>query len=772
MAYLLLTGLIVAFAAPFLYRWLGGRVHFALALLPLLFLGYLSTQVQGVLAGGSINTFISWVPSLGINLQFRLDGLSLLFSLLISSFGLLIVIYARGYLGLHPLLGRFYMYLTLFMVAMLGVVTADNIFCLFLFWELTSISSYLLIGFNQEQEQARTAAWQALLVTGAGGLTLLGGLLLLHLATGENTFSGMMESSALVKESPLYLPSLLLILLACFTKSAQFPFHFWLPNAMAAPTPVSAYLHSATMVKAGIYLLARLSPVLGGTDVWQYSLLLVGGTTALLGAFLALQHTDLKAILAYTTISSLGLLVTMEGIGTALAIKAMLVFLVAHALYKGTLFLVAGAIDHSTGTRELQALQGLGRNMRWTGAAATMAALSMAGIIPFFGFIGKELLYETALESSSLGWVLLGITLAAGVAFVAVALLLGYRIFWKKMPAPTPLLHAASPLLYMPPFLLGLGGLALGLVASPVIAPVIKQAAFSILPHHPPQFELELWHGFTPVLGLSLLTLLLGGGLYLFIPRLHLHSYRLNLLYKYGPDRMYHLGFKLFLQQAKIFIRKVQNGYLRTYIIYMILFFCGLISYLLWRDTLLLHLSERRDLLQEIRLYEVVLSVLVVAALLYILGTRSRLTSVVVMGLVGYSAALFYVLFGAPDVAATQFLIETLTVVIFVLLLHKLPAFSYLSHQFRKYNLILISLLFGAVMTYVLLLVQEHAVESELKKFYGENSYLQAHGKNIVNVILVDFRGLDTLGEITVLGVAALGIFALLRLYPQKGGKS
>lgn len=772
MLYTLLAGLLVAFAAPLLYSWLGRYTVFPLALLPLCLFLYFCAQVPQVLEGASILQSVTWIPELGMNLTFQLDGLSLLFALLISFFGILVMIYAYGYLGKHPLLGRFYMYLTLFMTAMLGVVVADNIFCLFLFWELTSISSYLLIGFNHDQKESRTSAWQALLVTGGGGLALMGGLILLSLASGSNTFSGMVLSgSSEVVTHALYMPAVLLVLLGCFTKSAQFPFHFWLPNAMAAPTPVSAYLHSATMVKAGIYLLARLSPVLGGTEIWMTALLVVGGTTAVAGALMALQQTDLKAILAYTTISALGLLVMMLGIGSVLAIEAMLVFLLAHALYKGTLFLVAGAVDHSTGTRQVSELRGLGRNMTYTGIAATLAALSMAGVISFFGFIGKELLYEASLESKVFNWLILGVNILAGITFVAVATLMSYRLFWAKTSHPTALQHHASPDLYLPPLVLGLIGLVFGLIAGLFPAPVLERAAASILPRQHVHFELALWHGFTPVFGLSMLTLLLGYLLYRYLPGLHKTAPRLQKLYRYGPDSLYHAGFKGFQKGAKRFINTLQNGYLRNYVIYIVLFFCGLMLFVLWRDAPHVNLWGRADIWQELQLYEVVLFVLVVAALLYILGTRSRLTSIVVMGLVGYSAALVYILYGAPDVAATQLLIETLTVVIFVLLLHKLPAFWYLSHQFRKYKFIAISILFGAVMTYTLLLVQEHAVESELKEFYGEASYLQAHGRNVVNVILVDFRGLDTLGEITVLAVAALGIFALLRLKPEKGGK-
>ncbi|WP_162051359.1 hydrogen gas-evolving membrane-bound hydrogenase subunit E [Pontibacter pamirensis] len=772
MFYTLLAGLLVAFAAPLLFRWLGRYVVLPLALLPLCIFIYFCAQVSQVLGGTRIIASTSWVPELGINLDFYLDGLSLLFALLISFFGFLIMIYAYGYLEKHPLLGRFYMYLTLFMTAMLGVVTADNIFCLFLFWELTSISSYLLIGFNNDQIESRTSAWQALLVTGGGGLALMGGLILLSLASGHFTFSGMVLSSNIsLATHPLYLPALLLILLGCFTKSAQFPFHFWLPNAMAAPTPVSAYLHSATMVKAGIFLLARLSPVLGGTETWMTILLVVGGTTAVVGALLALQQTDLKAILAYTTISALGLLVMMLGIGSVLAIEAMLVFLLAHALYKGTLFLVAGVVDHSTGTRQVNDLKGLGRSMMYTGIAATLAALSMAGVISFFGFIGKELLYEASLESEVFNWLTLGVNMLAGLTFVAVAILMSYRLFWSKTSKPTALQHQTSPYLYLPPLVLGLLGLVFGLMAGLLPAPVLEKAALSILPSQKVQFELAIWHGFTPVLGLSMLTLVLGYLLYRFLPALHSAAPRLKKVYRYGPDSMYHTGFKSFQKGAKVFINTLQNGYLRNYIIYIVLFFCGLMLFALWRDAPHVNLGARRELLDQIELHELVLFVLVIAALFYILNTRSRLTSIVVMGLVGYSAALFYILYGAPDVAATQLLIETLTVVIFVLLLHKLPAFWYLSHQFRKYKFIAISILFGSVMTYTLLLVQEFAVESELKEFYGNASFLEAHGRNVVNVILVDFRGLDTLGEITVLAVAAVGIFALLRLNPEKGGK-
>ena len=762
--------LLIALSAPWLYRLLGRYVVVPMVALPVGVFAYFCTLLPPVLSGKYVSFLYAWVPALEVNLQFRLDGLSLFFGLLVSFFGALIMFYAAGYLKGHPLLGRFYLYLTLFMTAMLGLVTSDNFFCLFVFWELTSISSYLLIGFDNKQEKSRVAAWQALLVTGLGGLALLGGLILITIITGSITFSELLTLEDGFIRHPYFLPALILILLGCFTKSAQFPFHFWLPNAMAAPTPVSAYLHSATMVKAGVYLLARLSPVLAGSEVWQYTLVAAGGFTALLGAFLALQHTDMKAILAYTTISALGQMVTMIGLGTTVALKAMLVFLLAHALYKGTMFLAAGAVDHSTGTRDISKLHGLARYMPVTAMGTMLAALSMAGLMPFFGFIGKELLYEAALNTRAYVWLVFGLTFFTGIAYVAVAISLSFGIFWRKARRTRKVIHSPSFYLYLPILTLGLLGVALGLAPTPSIEPVLTQAIQSVSGTGI-DLKLKLWHGVTKELGLSVLTIILGAVLYLYLRALRRRSHLLNPVYRIGPNQLYHLLFKGFLHYAKKFISLIQNGNLRRYTIYIILFYSVLVMVVLWQKAPHIQFEKRTEWLLQMPFHDVVIFVLVSAALLYLLGTRSRLTSIVVMGLVGYSAALIYVLFGAPDVAATQFLIETLTVVIFVLLLHKLPAFIYLSHQFKKYKYLAVSLLFGSVMTYTMLVVQDRKVVSELKQYYGDHSVTLAHGRNIVNVILVDFRALDTLGEITVLAVAALGIFALLRMRNEKGDK-
>ncbi|WP_224995778.1 putative monovalent cation/H+ antiporter subunit A [Cesiribacter sp. SM1] len=770
MLIVVLLGFILAFAAPLLHRVAGKYTYVPMALAALAAFVYFCSCLPAILEGALITQTQAWVPSLAINLDFYLDGLSLLFALLISGFGTLIMVYAGGYLKGDPLLGRFYLYLMLFMVAMLGVVTAGNIFSLFVFWELTSLSSYMLIGFKHQKEESRNAALQALLITGGGGLALMAGLLLLGNASGSYSFTELLNRGEMVRAHALYLPALVLICIGAFTKSAQFPFHFWLPNAMAAPTPVSAYLHSATMVKAGIYLLARLTPVMGGTDVWQYTLMLVGGSTTVLGAFLAVQHTDLKAILAYTTISALGMLVTMTGIGSAPALEAMVVFLLAHALYKGTLFMVAGNVDHATGTREINKLQGLGKKMLPTALAGALAALSMAGVLPFFGFIGKELLYEAALEESTTRTAMFAVTFFSGLIFVAVALVVGYRIFWRKTGRQTPLEHGNTPLLYLPPLMLSGLGLLLGLIPAMLATPILRRAAEAMLGEEQ-VFELSLWHGFNMVLFISLLTLLLGYLLYRFTDRLHALVPRLSRIYRFGPGTLFYKAVKALPDAAGVLTRSIQTGYLRNYITIIILTLLGFLAYALIPNSPSLELADRLPLIMNIRVYEFVLILLIMAALYMLHNSKSRLTSIAILGIIGYSVAVFFILFGAPDIAATQLLIETLTVVLFVLVLHKLPSFHNLTSIQTKIKYIMVSLLFGGTMTYVLLLVKQFPLDSRLKEYFGQASYLQGQGRNIVNVILVDFRAMDTLGEITVLAVAAIGILALFKLQLDKEEK-
>ncbi|WP_242928175.1 hydrogen gas-evolving membrane-bound hydrogenase subunit E [Pontibacter vulgaris] len=740
------------------------------ALLPLVLFAYFCTYLSEIISGKTFSFAYSWVPELNINLAFYLDGLSLFFALLISGFGVFIMVYSAEYLRGHPLLNRFYLYLSVFMLSMLGLVLADNLICLFIFWELTSISSYLLIGFSHDNPVSRSSALQALLVTGLGGLALMTGMILLGNVGGTYTISELLTRGELVKSHPLYLPALLLILLGAFTKSAQFPFHFWLPNAMAAPTPVSAYLHSATMVKAGVYLLARFTPVLGGTEVWQYTLVTIGAITALLGALLAVQHIDLKAILANTTISSLGVLMIMLGIGTPAALEALLVFILAHALNKCALFLITGNIDHATGTRDFKVLYGLALNMRPTAVAATMAALSFAGMVPFLGFISKEMLYDATLGAGKAGFLIFSIVFISKVVAILIAIIIGYKLFWPRVSEPTPIHHPCGLNLTIPPMVMASAALAFGMLPGIMATPLI-QSALAPIAGKTLFIELKIWHGLSLGLINSIMTFILGTLVYTVHSRIIEFSPRLTPLYNYGPNSIYQFFVTGLVKGSSKLISIIQSGYVRSYISAIVLTMVGLVALSLWNKVPLLNLTQEIKMLHDVRLYELVLLFLILPGLFFLFKTHSRLIAIAIMGIIGYSVALFYILFGAPDVAATQLLIETLTVVLFVLVLHRLPPFRFISHKSKRYKYILISALFGAMMTYVVLLVKQYPLHSELKQFYGDNSYLQGHGRNIVNVILVDFRGFDTLGEITVLAVAAIGIVALLRLRLEKGGK-
>jgi len=463
--------ILILFLAAAVAPWLSRRTAWAgwiLAAAPATGFGWIfsvALKNQATEAGLIYESSFSWVPTLGVSLAFRLDGLSLIFALLILGIGTLILIYAGGYLHGHAKRHRFYAFLLLFMGAMLGLVLAGDLIALFVFWEMTSISSYLLIGFHHEDLASRKKALQALLVTGLGGLALLAGLVLLGLTAGTYEISELLAMGDSLTHSPFYTAIVILILIGAFTKSAQVPFHFWLPNAMAAPTPVSAFLHSATMVKAGIYLIARLTPTLGGTDFWQWTVTLFGATTMVVGALLGLMQHDLKRILAYTTLSVLGVLTMLLGLGTELALQAAMLFLIGHALYKAALFMAAGCIDHGTGTRDVFLLRGLRTAMPLTAAAALLAALSKSGFPPFFGFLGKEYVYKSGLALD--GWiqVVLGAALVTNMILMALALQVGAHPFFGKPSGKTPHHpHEGGPSLWLPPLLLALLGFALGLM--------------------------------------------------------------------------------------------------------------------------------------------------------------------------------------------------------------------------------------------------------------------------------------------------------------------
>jgi multicomponent Na+:H+ antiporter subunit A len=697
------------------------------------------------------------VPSLGVAGGLRLDGLSLLFTLLITGIGALVLLYAGRYLEGDPRLRRLIVLLLLFMVAMLGAVTADDVVTLFIFWELTSLASFFLVGHDHEKPAARKAALQALLVTGGGGLALLAGLILVAMAAGTTSLSGIIAAREAVLAHPASVPAMLLIVLGCFTKSAQFPFHFWLPNAMAAPTPVSAYLHSATMVKLGVYLLARLNPLYATEALWHDLLTWAGLLTAATGALLALRETDLKRVLAYTTVTALGTLVMLIGIAPALSATAAVTFLLVHALYKAALFLIAGVLDHETGTRDASALGGLRGAMPWTAGAAVLAALSMAGLPPFVGFVAKEIVYEAKLAAGGMAPVVAVIGFAVNAAMVAVAGLLSWRIFFGSA-RPTPREPHDPPISMLAgPVLLACLGLLAGIAPSLPGEWLVNGAAAAIL-GHPADVPLKLWHGFTPVLALSAATVGLGLLILLGWERLMPRLRGLVLLDRLGPSRGYERALAGVIGWAEGTTRAVQHGSLRGYMRTLLL-----VTALAPLAVLAIRGGFDRPMGGTLDPRAFAFLLIAVGALATALA-RSTLAAVLSTGLVGFGTALVFLSFGAPDVALTQFTVEVLLVVILATVLLRLPVRARDARTPRqRTGDAAVALALGGSVASLLLAVLASPFDPRLGAWFGENSVPAGHGRNVVNVILVDFRALDTLGEIAVLAIAAFAVLALLR---------
>jgi multicomponent Na+:H+ antiporter subunit A len=749
--------------APGLYRMNGRAAGWFLALLPVGLTLYFGSFIAAVSSGEVFLFSYDWAPSLGIRVSFSVVGLSLLFTILISAIGALIIIYSSGYLAGHPQLGRFFVYILLFMGSMLGIVLADNLITLFVFWELTSISSYLLIGFDHEREAARAAALQALLVTSGGGLALLAGFLLLGHIGGTMEISALLESGAVIRSDPLYAPILLLVLAGAFTKSAQVPFHFWLPGAMVAPTPVSAYLHSATMVKAGVYLLARFTPVLGGTELWVFALTTAGATTMIVGAFLALRQTDLKLLLAYLTVSALGILVLFIGLGTSEAIIAAVVFLLGHALYKGALFLVVGIVDHETGSRNVRELSALLSAMPLTATLAAMAALSLAALPPAFGFIGKELLLEASLGAQN-GAALVTIALVvASSVFVAAAALIAIRPFFGTAVPSQKLRHEAPFTLWLAPMVLSVCGILFGAMPSLVETPLVRAAVQAVV-REPVSFHLALWHGPNLPLALSALSLVCGAALYAGRRPVHDAAARLQITSPWGPQHWYGQVLAGMNHLAQRQTQLLQNGYLRSYLLIIVAATVALAAGKLFGALRALDITRELD----VRFYEWIVVGLIPAGALTAILSRSRLAAVAALGMVGYSVGLIFVLFSAPDLAMTQFMIETLTVILFVLVFYHLPRFTALSTRTELVRDAVTALAFGALITIVVSIGAGIQLYPKISDYFIEYSVPLAHGRNVVNTILVDFRQFDTFGEITVLGVAGIGVYALLKLRARK----
>lgn len=784
-----------ALVAPMLQRAAGRWAGYLIATVVAILAVYFAAQVPAVAQGQTLRQAIAWVPELGVSLSFSLDGLSLLFALLVTGVGLFIVLYASSYLQDDALLGRFYAYLMGFMASMLGLVLADNILTLFIFWELTSVTSYLLIGFDHKDAKARKAALQALVVTGSGGLALLAGLVLLQLASGTGELSSMLASGFTASGSELYTPIVVLVLIGAFTKSAQIPFHFWLPGAMTAPSPVSAYLHSSTMVKAGVYLLARLTPILGGgsggPQGWTITLSVVGGLTMLWGAFVASRQTHFKRVLAYSTVSSLGMMVMLIGAvsaapvaGAAAATAAGLAtYILAHACFKGALFMVAGAVDHAVHLKDVEQVGGLGRVMPFTAAAAVTATISMMGVPPLLGFAAKEQVLVTMLAGglgSTLGAVLVVAAALASVLTVLLALLVGLKPFIGPLMSTSEPPHEGPVRLWLGPVALGVAGLVAGIAPWLFAEPIVRAAAAAVagvprgeLAAMPVDLSLGHLLHLGPALYISLGAIAAGVGLFVLRARWRAITAPLDKLDWLTAERAYETIFHGgVLGLAAVSTRVFQNGSLRVYIrIIMLavlasagLALAGSGAAFLGRDLL-------GDVKADTTMIEGVLVSLIIAGAVAATLVGSRLAAIVAVGLVGYCIALLFVVFGAPDVAMTQFAVETLSVIILLLVVFRLPRFNGKSSRPARIFDAGIAIGVGVLMTGLVLAAQSNLAAQPISHFFAERSLTEGYGRNVVNVILVDFRALDTMGEITVLGIAAVGIWTLLRIRPTRSGE-
>lgn len=736
--------------------WDGLIVIIALALT--LFFG---SKVPQVAQDGSIRIVYEWIPSLKVQLSFMIDGLGLLFALIICGAGTFVALYSGAYLAGHEQLGRFRLYLTLFMLSMVGLVLSDNLVALFVFWELTTITSYLLIGFDHKTENGRRSARQALLVTGGGGLAMMAGFVMLGLVSGSWELSEIRAMGDLVRNHELYLPILVTVLCGAFAKSAQFPLHFWLPNAMAAPTPVSAYLHSATMVKGGIYLMARLYPVLGGTMAWMVPLIIIGGFTAVWSSLLALRQNDMKLMLAYTTVMALGTLTMLLGTDNVVAITGMAVFLLVHSLYKCTLFLVVGSIDHECGTRKLDELGGLAKKMPITAAAALLAALSMAGLPPFFGFVGKELIYQGAVDQQFLSLLVTGAAMAANILMVAVAVIMLYKPFFGAAVKTPHAPHEAPWRMWLGPVVMAGLGVGFGLAVS-WVGDLLIQPAVRAITGKPVDLHLALFHGINLPLILSAVTVAAGLLVFTFRGFCSAVVRKVEAILPFSGDQAYDGVMKMIYGFSHWQTDVLQNGSMSRYLAaifatialsvgYTLLYKGGVVGSIAW---------------PQLYFYEWAIVGLILWGCAVTLRTQSRLMAICAMGVIGSCVGLIYLLYGAPDVALTQLTVEILVVVLITVVLLKLPKHITVveSGSMEKMTRGVIAVSVGCLVTVLLLGVNSAPLDMRITDYYAAYSYSLAHGRNIVNVVLVDFRGFDTMGEITVLSVAGLTAYQMIKL--------
>ncbi|MFT6463435.1 monovalent cation/H+ antiporter subunit A [Halopseudomonas sp.] len=740
-----------------------GRSLCALAtmLAPVIGLFLLWELAPVVFDGGVVVQSWPWLSQIGLNLSFRLDGLGFLFALLIQGIGILVILYARYYLSKRDPMGRFFAFLLLFMAAMLGVVLSENMLLMMFFWELTSLSSFLLIGYWSHSTDARKGARMALAVTGGGGLALLAGVLLLGQMVGSYELTDVLAAGDLIRSHALYPVVLVLILLGAFTKSAQFPFHFWLPHAMAAPTPVSAYLHSATMVKAGVFLLARFYPALSDTDLWFFLVSVTGMITLLVGACTALFKHDLKGLLAYSTISHLGLITLLFGLDTQLAAVAAVFHIINHATFKASLFMAAGIIDHETGTRDMRRINGLWRFMPHTATLAMVAASAMAGVPLLNGFLSKEMFFTETLEQNQFGdfsWVIPLVATLAGIFSVAYSLRFIHDVFFNGKPFNLPKYPPHEPPRYMkvPVEILVALCLLVGLLPAFTVGSLLAVAASATIGGELPYYSLAMWHGFNLPLIMSIVAL--GLGILLYATR-----GRVFELYERLPERDGKLVFEEVVQglvrKAGQFTLLLENASLQRYLAWM------LSAALVVSGYWLLQLPSLRG---DVALSPVdgVTAVgalmLMIAAVATVVWHKRRLVALVMLSVVGLFVALTFARFSAPDLALTQLSVEVVTIILLMLALFFLPRLTPAeSSGLRRTRDLGLAGMAGLLVSALSFAVMTRPYET-IAGYFLENSVSGGGGTNVVNVILVDFRGFDTLGEVTVLAIAGVAIYALI----------
>ncbi|RYF25703.1 MAG: monovalent cation/H+ antiporter subunit A [Comamonadaceae bacterium] len=731
-----------------------------------------------IAAGEVLRQEIAWLPSLGLNLVVRMDGFAWMFCMLILGIGSLVVLYARYYMSPADPVPRFFSFLLAFMGAMTGVVLSGNIIQLAFFWELTSLFSFLLIGYWHHRQDARRGARMALTVTGTGGLCMLAGMLVIGHIVGSYDLDRVLDAAQQVRAHPLYLTALVLVLMGALTKSAQFPFHFWLPNAMAAPTPVSAYLHSATMVKAGVFLLARFWPVLGGTEEWFWLVGGAGACTLLIGGYAAMFQHDLKGLLAYSTISHLGLITLLLGLNSPLAAVAAVFHIMNHATFKASLFMAAGIIDHESGTRDIRRLSGLRKMMPVTATLATVASASMAGVPLLNGFISKEMFFAETVFLDASPAIAIALPIAAtlaGMFSVAYSLRFIVDVFWGPKATDLPREpHEPPHWMRVPVELLVLACLVVGVLPAWSVGAFLSAAAAPVVGGELPEFSLAVWHGFNTPFVMSLVAMVGGTALYLFLrwQRSAGHVDAPPLMYRLSGRRAFEIVLIGVTQAGRMGRRILSTHRLQWQMLWLVLAAVAGGAMPLWTQGLELGNRGTLPLSPSFVLLWALGMVCAVAAAWQ--AKYHRLAALTLMGGAGLCTCITFLWFSAPDLALTQIVVEIVTTVLVLLGLRWLPKrdeslrssdASRLAPKLRRVRDLLIALAAGGGMAWLAFAMMSRPFADSTSTFFLERALSEGGGTNVVNVMLVDFRGFDTFGEIVVLGIVALTVYALLRRF-------